>query len=99
LPTGDWRNAGVVLRAAADPKDNVVLKYGDFAGAVLDFFVVAFVIFLVVAKIGARIVKKKEEAPTTRECPFCIETIPIKAVKCKACASSLDDDLKTRASS
>ena len=41
LPGGDWRNSGVVLRTAADPKDNVVLKYGDFLGAVLDFFVVA----------------------------------------------------------
>jgi len=51
LPSGDWRTAGLVLRTAADPKDNVVLKYGDFLGAVLDFFVVAVALFLIVSRI------------------------------------------------
>jgi hypothetical protein len=37
LPGGDWRANGWVLREAADPKNNVVIKYGDFLGAILDF--------------------------------------------------------------
>ena len=93
LPSGDWRSNGVVLRAAADPKDNVVLKYGDFVGAVVDFLLVAFVLFLVVSKlikgIEARTSKKPEAAPTTKECKFCCETIPLKATRCRACTSEL----------
>ena len=93
LPSGDWRSNGVVLRVAADPKDNVVLKYGDFVGAIVDFLLVAFVLFLVVSKvikgIEARTSRKVEVAPTTKECKFCCETIPLKATRCRACTSEL----------
>ncbi len=51
LPSGDWRSSGLVLRHAADPKNDVVLKYGDFAGSVLDFLIVALVLFLVVSRL------------------------------------------------
>src|SRR5687768_9806291 len=51
LPSGDWRMSGLVLKTAADPKDNVVLKYGDFMGAVLDFFVVALALFIIVSRL------------------------------------------------
>src|SRR4051812_8911931 len=51
MPSGDWRSSGIVLRHAADPKDNVILKYGDFLGAVLDFLLVALVLFVVVSRI------------------------------------------------
>jgi large conductance mechanosensitive channel len=94
LPSGDWRNHGLVLRTAADAKDDVVLKYGDLLGAVLDFFVVALALFLIVS----RIVKAAEakftgphppEAPATRECPACCETVPVRATRCKFCTSEL----------
>lgn len=51
LPAGDWRNAAVILKQMPDPKENVVLKYGALLGNVLDFLIVAFVLFLVVSKI------------------------------------------------
>src|SRR6185295_3815551 len=75
LPSGDWRANGVVLRHAADPKDDVVIKYGDFFGAVLDFLVIALVLYIVVSRIikaaEARLAgPKPSEAPTTKECPF-----------------------------
>jgi large conductance mechanosensitive channel len=91
LPSGDWRESGFILRQAANPKDNVILKYGDFGGNVLDFLIVSFVLFLFVSKL----VKAAETrfggpaGPTTKECPRCLETIPLKATRCKACTSEL----------
>ncbi|HYP89254.1 MAG TPA: MscL family protein, partial [Polyangiaceae bacterium] len=94
LPSGDWRKSGLVLKAAADPKDNVVLGYGDFIGAVLDFFVVALVLFIIVSRIikaaQSKLHHKPTEAPPViRECPACCETVPIKATRCKFCTSEL----------
>jgi large conductance mechanosensitive channel len=97
LPGGDWRSAGLVLREAEKPADNVVLKYGDFIGAVLDFFVVALVLFIIVGRIikaaEARLQKPAAEPvalPATKECPFCFETVPAKATRCKHCTSALE---------
>jgi large conductance mechanosensitive channel len=89
LPGGDWRSSGLVLRHAADPKNDVVLKYGDFAGSVLDFLIVALVLFLVVSKL-VKAAESRFSTPaalTTKQCPQCQETIPIKAVRCRACTS------------
>ena len=91
MPSGDWRNSGFVLKHGATPKDDVVLKWGDLLGVTLDFIIVAFVLFLVVSKVVKRLEDRfgtKEEA-TTKECPFCLDTIPIKATKCKSCTSAL----------
>ncbi len=85
MPSGNWREVKWVLREAAKPEDVVAIKYGAFAGSVLDFLVIALVLFIVVSKI----VGKKEAAPTTKECPLCLTDVPIKATRCKACASDL----------
>jgi large conductance mechanosensitive channel len=91
MPAGDWRDNGIVLRDAAIPKDQVILKYGDFLGAVLDFFVIAFVLFVVVSKIvkAAEGRIKISGAPTNKECPHCLETIPYGAKRCKFCTTDL----------
>ena len=93
LPKGDWRTAQYVLRDAADPKDVVALKYGDLLGSLVDFLVVAFVLFLIVTRIvkaaEGRLNRGKVEEPTTKECPFCLETLLVKATRCKACTSEL----------
>ena len=94
MPSGDWRASGVVLRTAADPKDNVILKYGDFLGAVLDFLIIALVLFLIVSKIvkaaESRLSKPAPaKAAETKECAFCLETLPLKATRCRACTSQL----------
>jgi large conductance mechanosensitive channel len=94
LPSGDWRKSGMVLKAAADPKDNVVLNYGDFVGAVLDFFVVALVLFLIVSRIikaaEGRLHQAPEDAPpVVKECPACCETVAAKATRCKYCTTEL----------
>lgn len=83
MPSGNWKELKWVLKDAAKPEDVVAVKYGALAGNVLDFIVIALVLFLVMSKLFA----KKEEAPTTKECPLCLSEIPIKASKCKACGS------------
>jgi large conductance mechanosensitive channel len=94
LPSGDWRTAGVVLKEAEKPADNVVLKYGDFVGAILDFFVVALVLFIIVSRIikaaEGRLHKPVDAPPpAVKECPACCETVPAKATRCKYCTSDL----------
>jgi large conductance mechanosensitive channel len=94
MPSGDWRSHGVVLHHAASAKDDVILKYGDFLGAVLDFFVVALALFVIVSRVvkaaEARLVgPATPEAPATRECPLCCETIPLKAKRCKFCTADV----------
>ena len=68
-----------------------VMAYGVFLNAVLDFLIVALVIFLVV-RAANRLQKLREQpaaAPTTKECPHCLSTIPIKATRCAHCTSTL----------
>ena len=68
------------------------VTYGNFIQTIVDFLIVAFVIFLIVKSANAS--KKKEEPappaePTTKECPHCFTTIPIKATRCPNCTSEL----------
>ncbi len=63
------------------------LKVGDLMGAVVDFFIVALVLFLVVVKLGGRFRKPAEV--TTRECPECLEKVPLAAKRCRACGEAL----------
>jgi large conductance mechanosensitive channel len=90
MPAGDWRANGVVLRQGVDEKSTVVLKYGDFLGAVLDFFIIAFVLFLIVSRLvkAAEGRLLKPGAPP-RECPFCLEMIPAAAKRCKFCTADM----------
>ena len=93
MPSGDWRTSGLVLRRAADPKDDVMIKYGDFIGAVLDFFIVALVLFLIVSRLikatEGRFRKHGDPEAVIKECPACCETVPVKATRCKYCTSEL----------
>lgn len=87
LPSGDWRASGVVLRHAADPKNDVMLRWGDLLGAALDFGIIAFVLFVVVSKLLHA--RKDPAEPTTKTCPFCLEAIPKAATRCRACTSEV----------
>lgn len=67
------------------------INYGLFINAVIDFIIVAFVVFLFVRQIN-RMRREKEAPPaepTTRECPYCLSTIPLKATRCPHCTSEL----------
>lgn len=67
------------------------INYGVFLNTVIDFIIVAFVIFLLVRLIN-RLSRQPEAppaAPTTRECPFCVSSIPLRATRCPHCTSEL----------
>ena len=65
------------------------INYGMFINTVLDFIIVAFVVFLVVKQVNRLKKAPPAEAPTTKECPFCISQVPLKATKCPNCTSEL----------
>jgi large conductance mechanosensitive channel len=66
------------------------INYGVFLNAFIDFVIVAFVVFLLVKQVNRLTVKPAPKAaPTTKECPFCISTIPLKAKRCPFCTSEL----------
>lgn len=98
----DFSNLFIVLKegttagpyatvAAAKGAGAVTLNYGLFLNTVVNFLIVAFAIFFLIRGMNA--LKKKEEAPpavpTTKECPHCLSTIPIKATRCGHCTSEL----------
>ncbi len=67
------------------------LNYGVFLNTVINFLIVAFVIFVVIRQISA--LKRKPEpapaVPTTKECPFCFSTVSLKATRCPNCTSQI----------
>jgi large conductance mechanosensitive channel len=65
------------------------INYGLFLNNIIDFVIVAAVIFLVVKLANSLQRPKAAAAPTTKECPYCISTIPIKAKRCPNCTSEL----------
>lgn len=76
--------------AEAQAAGAVTINYGVFLNTIIDFLIVAFIIFLLVRQINK--LQKEEEKPaepTTKECPYCLTTIPIKATRCPACTSDL----------
>jgi large conductance mechanosensitive channel len=77
--------------AAAQEAGAATINYGLFISTVIDFLIVAFAIFLLVRQIN-RMQRREEEAPaapTTKECPYCLSTIPLEATRCPHCTSEL----------
>jgi large conductance mechanosensitive channel len=94
MPNGNWRGAGLVLRHKPGADPDTILRYGDLMGAVLDFFIISLVLFLLVKRIlraaEAHLVKHESaQAPTQRACPACLEKVPLAATRCRACTSAL----------
>ena len=80
---------------AAVPEGVAVVKIGAFISGVLNFIIMAFVVFLIVKFIN-RLRTEKEEpakeapAPTTKKCPYCMTQIAIEATRCPHCTSVLE---------
>jgi len=79
--------------AEAQEAGAATINYGVFINTVLDFIIVAFAIFMVIRAMNK--LKRKEEAPpaepTTKDCPQCLSSIPIKAVRCAHCTAQLSE--------
>ena len=78
--------------------DEATLNYGSFLTAIINFLIMAFIVFLLIKTINtmskALTRKKKEEAPaapTTKVCPFCKSEINIEATRCPHCTSELKE--------
>jgi large conductance mechanosensitive channel len=87
MPHGDWQAAKIVLSRTVGPDGKEVvnsINYGAFAGTILDFAIVAFVVFLIVRWF----LKPAPSAPT-KPCPYCKEVLPLDATKCRACTSAV----------
>lgn len=85
MPPGDWRQAQIELSRAQDADGKMTvnaIKYGHFAGAMVDFVTISFVVFLV-----GKALLPKPDAPDTKACPDCLETVPSAAKRCKFCTS------------
>ena len=94
LPEGVTREQVTSLQAAQD-LGVTTFNYGAFVTAVIDFLIMAFVIFLLVKGINklADLRKKPEvpSSPTTKKCPYCLSEIPLEATRCPHCTSVLED--------
>jgi large conductance mechanosensitive channel len=87
MPGGDWREAKIVLSETVGPDGQPIINsinYGTFIGVLIDFAIVAFVVFLIL-----RIAIQPAPATPTKTCAFCGETVPQTATRCRACTSAL----------
>jgi len=76
-PGGEWRQLAFQIGGAK-------FLIGDFLGSVLDFAVVAFVVFLI-----AKSLLKPAPTPETKTCPFCLEVVAKAATRCKFCTQTV----------
>jgi large conductance mechanosensitive channel len=96
----DWSNKFMVLRDApggpfktaadAAKAGAITWNYGNFVTMAVNFLIVAFCIFLLVRALNKlKQPKPGAAAPVSKECPFCLMTIPIKATRCQHCTSEM----------
>ena len=84
--------------AAAEKAGAAVIKYGSFISALINFLIMALVIFLLMKGMNkmrdsmAKEEETEEAAPTTKICPYCKSEIPVDAVRCPHCTSELTED-------
>jgi large conductance mechanosensitive channel len=75
--------------AEAKAANAATINYGVFVNTMIDFLIVAFVIFLLVRQINRWNRPAPAPEATTKDCPYCISAIPIKATRCPNCTSEL----------
>ena len=79
---------GVDFSALAVVVGGAEVRYGAFIQSIVNFLIIAFVIFLLVRAMN-RLKREEPTTPTTKECPHCFTTIPLKAARCPNCTSQL----------
>ena len=87
LSGGEWRTARYILKQSVAPDGKEVvnaINYGSFLGNVVDFVVIAFVVYMI-----TKALLKQPPPPATKKCPRCAELIAAEATRCKYCTSEL----------
>jgi len=88
---------GITTLAQAQEAGLATLNFGVFLSAVINFLIMAFVVFILVklinkvTSIGKKEEAPAEEAPTTKKCPYCKSEIDIEATKCPNCTSDISE--------
>ncbi len=72
--------------ASAKAAGAATINYGQFLNTLIDFTIVAFAIFLLVRQVNRL---KRQPEINTKECPYCLSKIPLKATRCSSCTSEL----------
>jgi len=75
--------------AAAKAAGAATLNYGIFINSILNFVIIAFAIFLLVRQINRMQTPALAPAAATKDCPYCLSSIPLKATRCPNCTSEL----------
>lgn len=76
--------------AAAQEAGAATINYGMFFNTILDFVIVALVIFLLIRQVNKLKKEAPAAAPTTKACPYCQTDIPLAATRCPHCTSQLE---------
>ena len=80
---------GIDLTELSFTVRDAVVEYGAFLQSIIDFLIIAFVIFLMVRTMNRMQQPTTAAEPTTKECPHCLSVIPVKAKRCPHCTSQL----------
>lgn len=89
LKEGTSKAAPYASLAEARTAGAVTLNYGQFINTIVTFLIVAFAIFLLIKQINRLKKPTPVVVPTTRDCPFCLSKVPLKATRCPHCTSQL----------
>jgi len=85
----DLSGAGHQTLEAARAAGAPTLNYGVFISALIDFLIVALIMFIVIKQMNKLRHPAPAAAPTTKDCPYCLTAVPLKAVRCPHCTSEL----------
>ncbi len=75
--------------AEAEEAGAAVMRHGAFFNTVIDFVIIAFAIFMVVRQMNKLKKQPAPKDPTTKDCPQCLMTVPIKAARCGHCTAQI----------
>jgi large conductance mechanosensitive channel len=91
----DFSELSLVLREGVADTEAVTINYGAFINNVLDFLIVAFVIFLLIKQINRLKRDEAKQPDTTTNCPFCRSVIDVQATRCPNCTSEVGSTAAT----
>jgi large conductance mechanosensitive channel len=85
----DFSQLAIALPARSAEGEPVTINYGKFINAFINFLLVAFAVFLLVKQINRLKRKESPPAPNTKNCPYCVSPMDLKATRCPHCTAEL----------